>query len=128
MLYKHLVIDHAHNQILCDPKLVGLGELVEIYAPDDDTPRQACGKTLHKIKDPNIFVPQSAYDAHEMDGSYALGERAVLKILARNNSGIRRRKSSAEEKLIVNMERNDRFKEMKVVRAKTGSVRAKKRK
>ena len=34
-MYKHLVIDTGHNNLLASPNLVGMGELVEIYAPDE---------------------------------------------------------------------------------------------
>lgn len=123
-LYRHLVIDTQHNMLLASNDLVGIGELVEIHAPDEETPRQACGKTLRKTKDPNIYVVQAAYDGHDaLANTYILGSRSILRIVARNRSGSLRRKSSTEEKLIVNLEKNERFKEKRVVRAKTGSVR-----
>lgn len=125
--YKYLVIDIEHNMLLCDSSLVGLGEIVEISAPDDDTPRQACGKILRKLKDPNVYVLNTGGGLEP--AIYMIGSRCVLRILARNRSGALRRKSSPEEKLIVNLEKNGTERaEKQVVRAKTGSVRKRKKK
>ena len=125
--YKYLVIDTQHNMLCCNNSLVGIGELVEIFAPDDDTPRNACGKTLRKTKDSNQYVLHSNYENAE-ETVYELGPRCVLRVVARNRSGTLRRKSSEEEKQIVNLEKNEKFREKRVVRAKTGSVRKRKRK
>lgn len=123
--YKHLIIDTKHNRLLCDNSLVGIGELVEIFAPDDDTPPNACGKILRKTKDQNIYVLHSNYENAE-ETKYELGPRCVLRVVARNRSGTLRRKSSDEEKQIVNLEKNEKYQEKRVVRAKTGSVRKRK--
>jgi hypothetical protein len=123
-MYKYLCIDTLHNNLVVSNDLVGIGELVEIYAPDEETPPQAGGKTLRKTKDPSTYVVHASYEGHDGIGrSYDLGERCTLKVVARNRSGIIRRKCSGDEKLIVNLEKNERHKEHRVVRAKTGSVR-----
>ena len=121
-MYKHLVIDTSRNALLASPNLVGMGELVEIYAPDENTPMQAGGKVLRKVKE-NLFEVHLSYETEGSGNSYALGEKCVLKVVARNRSGMLRRRFSKEEKLIVSMERPKEFAETKVVRAKTGSVR-----
>jgi len=127
-VFKYLVIDTSHNSLLCSSNLVGIGELVEIHAPDDDTPRQAGGKILRKLKDPGHFVVHATYDGHESLGSfYQLGEKCILRILAKNRSGTIRRRFSNDEKAIVNLEKDEDFEEQKVVRAKTGSVRKRKK-
>ena len=123
-MYKHLVIDPSHNHLLASPNLVGMGELVEIFAPDENTPMQAGGKVLRKIKE-NLFEVHLSYETEGSGNSYALGEKCVLKVVARNKSGMLRRRFSKEEKLIVSMEKPKEFTECKVVRAKTGSVRKK---
>jgi len=126
--YRHLTIDTLHNMLLCSTSLVGIGELVEIHAPDDDTPRQACGKTLRKTKDPNIYIIHTASEPVDPASvTYTMGERAILRVIARNRSGMLRRKFTPDEKLIVNLEKNERYKERRVVRAKTGSVRNRKK-
>ena len=123
-MYKHLVIDSSHNHLLCSNGLVGLNELVEVFAPDEESPPQACGKILRKIKDPAIYVVHASYEGHESIGiTYVLGEKCVLKVLGKNRSGTIRRRFSADEKQIVNLENSAT--EKKVVRAKTGSVRKK---
>ena len=125
-MYKHLIIDTSHNKLLCSQDLVGIGELVEIYSPDDNTPPQACSRILRKRSD-GTFIVHSAYDSHESVGfAYTLGEFAVLRVLARNRSGTLRRRFSADEKQIVNLEKTVNFTEKKVVKAKTGSVRKRK--
>ena len=123
-MYKHLVIDPSHNHLLASPNLVGMGELVEIFAPDENTPMQAGGKVLRKIKE-NLFEVHLSYETEGSGNSYALGEKCVLKVVARNKSGMLRRRFSKEEKLIVSMEKPKEYTECKVVRAKTGSVRKK---
>lgn len=119
--FTYLEIDAERNLLLCNSSLVGIAELVEIYAPDDSTPRNACGKTLRKTKE-NIYVLHSNYENAE-ETIYELGSRCILRVVARNRSGTLRRKSSNEEKQIVNLEKNEKFQEKRVVRAKTGSVR-----
>lgn len=126
--YRHLTIDTQHNMLLASSNLVGIGELVEIHAPDDMTPRQACGKTLRKTKDPNVYIVHTASETIDPDATnYIMGERAILRVIARNRSGMLRRKFTPDEKLIVNLEKNERYKERRVVRAKTGSVRKRKK-
>ena len=124
-MFKHLTIDSSHNNLLASPNLVGMGELVEVYAPDENTPMQAGGKVLRKIKE-NLFEVHLSYETEGSGNSYALGEKCILKVVARNRSGMLRRRFSKEEKLIVSMEKPKEFTECKVVRAKTGSVRKKK--
>ena len=121
-MYKHLVIDPDRNNLLCSPNLVGMGELVEIYAPDEDTPQQACGKVLRKVKE-NLFEIHLSYETEGSGNSYAMGEKCVLKVVAKNRSGLLRRRFSKDEKLIVSTEKPKEFTECKVIRAKTGSVR-----
>lgn len=123
-VFKHLVIDSDHNMLLADSSLVGINELVEISAPDDATPRQACGKILRKLKDPNVYAVHTASGGQ--DTNYILGSRCILRVVAKNRSGALRRKSTDEEKLIVNLEKNG-AQEKRVIRAKTGSVRKRKR-
>jgi len=121
-MYKYLVIDSEKNLLLCNPPIVGLGELVEVYALDEDSPPQSSGRLLKKVTE-KLFEVYQSYDGHDALGRrYELGEKCVLHILLRNLSGSRRRKHP-EEKIIVNTERDDDFKDRKIVRAKTGSVR-----
>src|SRR3990170_213319 len=87
-IYRYLTIDTVHNMLLVSPSLVGLSELVEIHAPDDETPRQACGKILRKLKDPNVFILQSGHDGD----TYTMGDRTILRVVGRNRSGMLRRK------------------------------------
>jgi hypothetical protein len=122
--FKLLTIDTEKNLLLCDTTLVGKDELVEINKPDDVTPPQACGRILRKISDPNLYEVTTAYDGHEALGrQYELGPKCVLRVVMRNLSGRRRRKFTDDEKGIVDLERDENFKEKKVSRAKTGSVR-----
>ena len=122
-MYKHITIDSDTNMLLCSTKLVGNGELVEIFAPDQESPRQACGRILRKIDDKTFEVHQS-FDGHDALGRrYELGEKCVLRVLLRNLSGTKRRKFASDEKVIVSMEKDEHFREKKVTRAKTGSVR-----
>jgi len=123
-MFRYLAIDTAQNMLLCDGCLVGIGELVEIHQPDADTPPQAGGKILKKLEDPGLFMVQVAYDGHESIGKkYTLGSKCVLRVVSRNLSGKRRRKCHDLEQKIVDVEKQDNFKERKVSRAKTGSVR-----
>ncbi len=126
--FVYINIDVARNLLLASTSLVGIGELVEIHAPDDETPRQACGKTLRKTKDSNVYIVHTASEPIDPTlSTYIIGERSVLRVIARNRSGMLRRKFTPDEKLIVNLEKNERYKERRVVRAKTGSVRKRKK-
>jgi len=126
--FTYLNIDVERNLLLCSTALVGLDELVEIHAPDDDTPPQACGKILRKLKDPNIYVVQTGVlDSDPEAINYEMGIRSIMRVIGRNRSGMLRRKFTPDEKLIVNLEKNEKFKERRVVRAKTGSVRKRKK-
>jgi hypothetical protein len=127
MTFTYLNIDPDRNLLLCSTDIVGLGELVEIHAPDDNTPRQACGKLLRKMKDKNLYIVHSADMNDPTVVPYEIGSRTVLRVMARNRSGMLRRKFTPEEKLIVNLEKNEKFRERQVVRAKTGSVRKRKK-
>lgn len=129
-MYKHILIDTERNMLICDPASCGKGELVEIHERDDATPAQITGKILRKIADPNIFQLHISYDDDqpvEEKKMYTLGEKCSLRILYRNKSGTYRRKCSKEEKVIVNLEKGQNFKETKVCKAKTGSVRKSRR-
>jgi len=139
-MYKHLVIDTTKNKLLCDPSLVGIGELVEVYTPDDDTPPQAGGRVLRKNANGTYSVhlvethgngtaaghPAQPPGKSLSPLSYRIGEFAILRVLGRNRSGIARRRFRNEEKKIVSLERTGGQKEVLVVKAKTGSVRKKK--
>ena len=57
-MYRHLVIDSERNMLLCNPPLVGLGELVEIYAIDQDSPPQANSRLLCKVNEKEFEVYQ----------------------------------------------------------------------
>lgn len=128
-MYRFIEINSRKNMLLCSTLLVGNNELVEIHTPDGDTPARAFSNVLKKVKDPNVFKVQISYTGHETMGKeVVLGEECVLRILKRNLSGIRRRKFSQDEKEIVDLEKGDDFKERKVNRAKTGSVRKKTKK
>lgn len=121
-MYRHLIVDSEKNLLLCNPPLVGLGELVEVYSLDQDSPPQSSGRLLKKVNE-KLFEVYQSYDGHDALGRrYELGEKCVLHVLLRNLSGARRRKRP-EEKVIVNTERDEDFKDRKIVRAKTGSVR-----
>jgi hypothetical protein len=128
-MYKYLCIDTEFNKLLCSTNLVGLGELVEIHEADQNTPRQACTRILRKLADVaggGEYVVHISYDGHDAVGlTYTVGERSVLRVLARNRSGMLRRRFSNDEKAIVNIEKAEKFIEKKIVRAKTGSVRRK---
>lgn len=123
-MFRFLTIDSEQNKLLCNTSLVGKNEVVEIYEVDKSSPPQAIGKLLQKIKDPNLFIVHTTFDGHESQGKlYELGERCILRVVARNRSGTRRRKFAVEERNIVDLEKGEKFHEKKVVRAKTGSVR-----
>jgi hypothetical protein len=123
-VFRFLVIDSEHNKLLCNTHIVGKNEVVEIYEIDKDSPPQAIGKLLQKIKDPNLFIVHTTFDGHESQGKlYELGECCILRVVARNRSGTRRRKFAVEERVIIDIEKGDTFHEKKVTRAKTGSVR-----
>jgi hypothetical protein len=123
-LFKSISIDTEKNALLCSPSLVGKGEIVEVYCLDQETPPQASGRILRKVGDPNSFVVCQSFDGHDALGrGYEVGPRCILRVLLRNLSGTRRRKFSADERMLVNMEKGEDFHERKVVRAKTGSVR-----
>lgn len=122
--YRHLTIDPEQNMLLCDTTLVGKDELVEVRTPDGETPPSACGRILRKLKDPNVYEVAVTYDGNEAMGrQYVIGPRAILRVVMKTLSGTRRRKCPLEEKMIVDLERGENFKERKVNRAKTGSVR-----
>jgi len=128
MMFKTITIDTEKNWLLCSTDLVGLGEIAEIWTSDKDSPPQATGRHLQKIKDPNIFIVYESFDNHDIVGTkYAIGANCVLRVLMRNLSGSRKRKFSSDEKKIVNMVREEGTKDIKVSRAKTGSVRQKKK-
>jgi len=127
VVLRTLTIDSEHNRLLCNTPLVGLGEIVEVFEPADSPP-QAVGRLLQKIKDPNVFVVNVSYDGHEAIGKqYEFSDRCVFRVVLKNASGSRRRKFSKEEKSIVSTEKGDDFVESKIVRAKTGSVRSKRK-
>jgi hypothetical protein len=126
-MHLHLGIDTDRNLLLASTQLVGIGELVEIYSPDETTPRQACGKILRKIKDPNCYIVHASYEEQVSSTPYTMGDKTVLRVVCRNRSGMLRRKFSKFEKLIMDLEKSKVFHEKKVVRAKTGSVRRKNR-
>lgn len=127
-MYKSVTIDLEKNQLLCSTLVVGLREIVEVYAPDDkanDPTITSIGRILEKVKDPNIFVVRGTFEGHEAVGKqYALGERFMLRVLKKNLSGIKRRKFK-EQSSVVDWERDENTKERKVTRAKTGTVRKK---
>jgi hypothetical protein len=124
--FVYVNIDLDRNLLLCSTDLVGFGELVEIHVPDEDTPPQACGRTLQKIEDPNIYIFHKTGDDEAPPSSlhYKVGQKCILRVVARNRSGVIRRRFAAYEKAVVNIEKTKAFKERKVIRAKTGSVRS----
>lgn len=127
-MYRFIEIDASKNMLLCSTELVGNNELAEVHRPDDGTPARAFSNVLKKIGDPNVFVVYTSYNGHESVGKEViLGKACVLRVLKRNLSGIRRRQFSEDEKDIVDLEKDDSFRERKVNRAKTGSVRKKKK-
>jgi hypothetical protein len=127
-MFKYLMVDPEKNMLLCSTDLVGIGEIVEIHSLGEGsgTPPQITGKILRKVADPNCFQVQVAYDSHEYVGKkYPADPRCIFRILIRTVGGTRRRKFAKDEKVIVNMEKGENFKEKKVTKAKTGSVRKK---
>jgi hypothetical protein len=124
MVFKFLNIDSEKNLLLCDTTLVGKDELVEINKPDEVTPPNAGGRILKKVEEPNVYEVVTAYDGHDAMGRrYEVGPKCIMRVVMRTLSGRRRRKFSDEEKMIVDMEKGENYKEKKVSRAKTGSVR-----
>jgi len=114
--------------LLCSSSLVGKDELVEVHAPGQDTPGQVLSNILQKIKDPDIFVVRSAFSSEMLGKEFKIGETCVMRVLRRNLSGVRRRKVGKDEKSIVDLEKGIDWKERKINRAKTGSVRKKRKK
>lgn len=128
-MYKYLEIDTEKNKLLCSAGLVGKGELVEIYQADADSPPQARGRILEKMNDSNVYIVRQTFDGHEALGrEYGLGDRCIFRVLRRNMSGARRRKFAKDEHEIVSMNKEEGEKEKRIVRAKTGSVRNKRKK
>jgi hypothetical protein len=120
-MYKHLIIDQEHNRLLCNPSLVGTGEVVEIFSLDESTDSFLSGSQMIKIKDPNEF---QVCDSTRIS---IIGDKCVLRVLYRNRSGVRKRRFCQDEKVIVNLEKGPTSKDVKVHKAKTGSVRTKKK-
>jgi hypothetical protein len=130
-MFKHLSIDPNKNLLLCSTDLVGVGERVELHAPGGTgaTPIQIAGKIMKKVADPNLFEVETSYDSQEFVGKrYYVEQDCVFRVLTKSIGGTRRRKFAKDEKEIVNLENNDDFIEKKVVKAKTGSVRKKRKK
>jgi hypothetical protein len=128
-MFKFLSIDTEKNVLLCSTELVGVGELTELHVSGDATPMQINGKILKKVADPNLFEVKQAYESQEFVGKqYSVGPDCVFRILMRNISGSRRRRFSDDEKKIINTENDGDFEDKKVVKAKTGSVRSRKKK
>ena len=125
-MFLFIKIDTSKNELLCSTEYVGIGELVEIYQNGMATPMQIVGRTLQKIQDPNLFEVCQAYGNQEAIGKrYAMAEDCIFRVMKKTMSGTRRRKFSAAEKSIVDLEHDSDFKEKKVIKAKTGSVRKK---
>lgn len=123
-MFKSITIDTEQNKLLCSTGLVGKGELVEVFAPDDQSPPQTFGRILQKVEDPNIFAVYISFDSGDAVGRrYELGDHCIFRILKKNLSGKRRRKFAREEAIIVDLEKGDDFQDRKINRAKTGSVR-----
>lgn len=127
-MYRHLTIDPEHNRILCCTSLVGKGELVEVFSQDPNSPPQATCRILRKVKDPNLFVVHVSFDGGEALGrEYEMGEQCIFRVLKKNIAGKRKRKFAVDEKQIIDLEHEEDYVERKIVRAKTGSVRSKKK-
>jgi hypothetical protein len=127
-MFKYLQINTEKNALLCSTELVGVGELVELHQAGEATPMQITGKILKKLADPNLFVIHATYETQDFVGKkYSLAENCIFRVAFKTMSGTRRRKFSEFEKFIVNTEHGPDFKdtEVKVVKAKTGSVRKK---
>lgn len=104
-MYKTITLDSEKNLLLCSPSLVGNGELIEIYSPDNETPPQACGRIIRKISD-DFFEVHQVYDGHGSLGiKYSLGEKAIVHVLFRNSKGIKKR-NFPDESIIVNIDKN----------------------
>ena len=128
-MYKCVLIDTEHNRLVCDPSLVGTGELVEIYERDHVTPPQLTGKILKKIKEPNTFEIHTTFDSNESLGKvYVVGEKCLLRVVEKNLNGTRKRRFSNDEKIIVDNQHSKEFKEIKIRKAKTGSIRSRRKK
>jgi hypothetical protein len=79
---------------------------------------------LVKLEDTDAFMVKTAFNGHEAIGkTFNLGEKCVLRILRRTVGGTRRRRHASVERLAVDMEKDEHYRERKVNRAKTGSVR-----
>jgi hypothetical protein len=114
--------------LLCSSILVGIGETVEIHEAGPSTPAPAIGRILEKKSDPGLFIVTGTFDGYEALGrEYNVDQRCIFRVLKKNLSGVKRRKMSKDEKIIVDIERDENTKERKVQRAKTGSVRRKKK-
>lgn len=123
-MFLFIKIDQAKNQLLCSTEFVGIGELVELWQTGKATPPQIGGKVLRKVADPNLFEVRWAYESQDFVGKqYSLAEDCVFRVMMKKMSGTRRRKFAQVEKKIVDTEHDGDFKETKVVKAKTGSVR-----
>jgi len=130
-MFKHVLIDPSKNMLLCNTDLVGVGERVELHAPGGTgaTPIQIAGKILKKVADPNLFQVETSYDSQEfVSKKYRVEQDCVFRILTKTIGGTRRRKFAADEREIVNLEHDEDYVEKKVVKAKTGSVRKKRKK
>ena len=125
-MFKSVTIDPEGNKLLCTPNLVGKGEIVEIHCLDDATPPQTVGRLMKKTADPNVFIVSTSFEGHEPLGrEYQLGPKCIVRVLLRNLGGMRRRRFASDERDIVSTEKGENFKERRVVKAKTGSVRSK---
>lgn len=127
-MFKFISIDTEKNILLCSTELVGVGELALMHVSGEATPMQLGGKILKKIADPNLFEVKQAYESQEFVGKqYSVGPDCVFRVLMKNMSGTRRRRFSDYEKKIINTENEGDYEDKKVVKAKTGSVRARKK-
>lgn len=126
MRFKYVTIDQEQNKLLCSTELVGKGEIAEVYQLDTDSPPQASSRILQKVADPNVFAVLTSFDGSEALGrKYVMGTKCIFRILAKNQSGKKRRKFSGDENTIVDTYRDQNVPllEKKVSKAKTGSVR-----
>ena len=127
-MYKLVEINSEKNMLLCSSSLVGKDELVEIHTPGPDTPSQVLSNVLQKTKDPDFFVVRTAFSNEMVGKEFKCGEKCVMRVLRRSLSGVRRRKFGKDEKEIVDLEKGVNWKEKKINRAKTGSVRNRRKK
>ena len=127
-MYRLVEINSEKNMLLCSSSLVGKEELVEVHAPGPDTPSQVLSNVLQKTKDPDIFVVRAAFSNEMVGKEFKCGENCVMRVLRRSLSGVRRRKFGKDEREIVDLEKGDNWKERKISRAKTGSVRKRSKK